>query len=156
MSKFKWKYYAECDDISSTDEGKEAIAKYRAQKEAEKQARLNTVKRGKALRKLENWIKEHNQLSEGERVNLNLSDLKMIYDDRSIYGGGESIAVDQGKNQIWYLINHHADGDNWSANNIYFNADSDDGDGDAIGFMASSSSDECVQLVDEFVQLQTH
>lgn len=31
--------------------------------------------RGKALRKLENWIKEHNQLSEGERVNLNLSDV---------------------------------------------------------------------------------
>lgn len=149
-------YYAEYDDISSTDEGKEAIAKYKAQKEAEKQARLKTVKRGKALRKLENWIKEHNQLSEGERVNLNLSDLKMIYDDRSIYGGGESIAVDQGKKQIWYLINHHADGDNWSANNIYFNTDSADGDGDAIGFMASSSSDECVQLVDEFVQLQKH
>lgn len=107
-------YYAEYDDISNTDEGKKAIAEYKAQKEAEKQARLKAAN----LRKLENWIKKHNQLG-NERVNLKLTDLTILFSNQNIYGGGEIIALDADKKQIWYLIHHHMDGDNWAANNVY-------------------------------------
>lgn len=138
-------YYAEYDDISDTDEGKETIAKYKAQKEAERKARLKAAN----LRKLENWIKKHNQLG-NERVNLKLTDLTILFDDQNIYGGGETVALDADKKQIWYLIHHHMDGDNWAASNVYLDADSTDGDGDAIGYMASS--EECQSLIDKVAE----
>ena len=78
---------------------------------------------------------------------MNLDDLDVIFDDQNIYGGGETIAVDSDGKQIWYIIHHHADGDDWSANNVYFSKDAPNGFGDAIGFMADSSC--CQALIDQ-------
>lgn len=143
-------YYAEYDDISATEDGQKLIQGYKAQKLAEKQEREKAKKLRKALRELERSIKEHNQLTES-RVNLSLDDLTVLFDDQSIYGGGETVAVDPVKKQVWYIIHHHMDGDDWSANNIYFSKASADGFGDAIGYM--TSSEECQSLIDEIAEL---
>lgn len=45
--------------------------------------------------------------------------LAFLFSNQNIYGGGEIIALDADKKQIWYLIHHHMDGDNWAANNVY-------------------------------------
>lgn len=142
-------YYAEYDDISATEDGQKLIQGYKAQKLAEKQEREKAKKFRKALRELERSIKEHNQLTES-RVNLSLDDLTVLFDDQNIYGGGETVAVDPVKKQVWYIIHHHMDGDDWSANNIYFIKASADGFGDAIGYM--TSSEECQSLIDEITE----
>lgn len=139
-------YYVEYEDVSDTDAGKELIEKYKAQKEADKKAK----EWRKSLRKLASWVEENNQL-EDKRINLRLNDLTMLFDDQNIYGGGETIALDTDKKQVWYIIHHHADGDNWAANNIYFSEQAPDGFGDAIGYMASS--EECQSLIDEIMDL---
>lgn len=45
------------------------------------------------------------------------------------------------------LVRYGLDGDNWSANNVYFSKDAPDGFGDAIGYMANSH--ECQAMIDE-------
>lgn len=134
-------YYVEYEDVSDTDAGKELIEKYKAQKEAGKKAK----EWRKSLRKLASWVEENNQLDD-KRINLRLTDLTILFDDQNIYGGGETIALDADKKQVWYIIHHHMDGDDWSANNIYFSEEALDGFGDAIGYMASS--EECKSLID--------
>lgn len=138
-------YYAEYEDISDTDEGQKAIENYKAQKLVEEREREKAKKLRKSLDKLGNWIKDHDQLV-GSRTNLDLDALDVIFDDQNIYGGGETIAIDSANKQIWYIIHHHADGDNWSANNVYFSKDAPNGFGDAIGYMALAP--ECQPLID--------
>ena len=139
-------YYAEYEDISETEAGKELIDKYKAQKKADKQKK----EWKKSLRKLASWVEKNNQLKE-KRINLKLTDLTILFDDQNIFGGGETIALDVDKKQVWYIVHHHMDGDNWAANNVYFNKESADGFGDAIGYMASS--EECQSLIDKVVEL---
>lgn len=143
-------YYAEYEDISNTEEGLKLIENYKAQKFAQEQERKKAKQRQKALRELENWIKDHNQLTTS-RINLDLSAMAVIFDDQNIYGGGETIALDNAKKQVWYIIHHHMDGDDWSANNIYFNKDAADGFGDAIGYMTAAK--ECQSLIDQISKL---
>lgn len=144
-------FYAEYEDISDTDEGQKAIKNYKAQKLLEEQEHKKAKQLRQSLRELENWIKDHNQLT-GSRVNLNLDAMTIIFDDQNIYGGGETIAVDAAKKQVWYLVHRHMDGDDWSANNIYFNKDAADGFGDAIGYMTASSG--CQSLIDQIIELR--
>lgn len=143
-------YYAEYEDISKAEDGQKLIKKYKAQKLAEKQAREKAKKRRKVLRELERWIEEHDQLL-ASRVNLNLDDLTVLFDDQNIYGGGETVAVDPIKKQVWYIIHHHGDGDNWAANNVYFSEKLPDGFGDAIGFQAALD-DEAEKLISNVKQ----
>lgn len=144
-------YYAEYEDISDTEEGQKAIENYKAQKLVEEQERKRVRKLRKSLDELGNWIKDHDQLA-GSRVNLDLDVLDVIFDDQNIYGGGETIAVDSAKKQIWYVIHHHADGDDWSANNIYFSKDAPDSFGDAIGYMADFN--ECQAMIDRINEMR--
>lgn len=143
-------YYAEYEDISDTDEGQKAIENYKAQKLAQEQERKKVKQRRKVLHKLENWIKEHNQLTTS-RINLDLNAMTIIFDNQNIYGGGETIALDSAKKQVWYIIHHHMDGDDWSANNIYFNKDAANGFGDAIGYMTAAKG--CQSLIDQIIKL---
>lgn len=144
-------YYAEYEDISDTDEGQKAIENYKAQKIAQEQERKRVNKFRKSLSELENWIKDHDQLA-GNRVDLCLDALDVIFDDQNIYGEGKTIAVDSAKKQIWYVIHHHADGDDWSANNVYFSKDAPDGFGDAIGYMADSN--RCQAMIDHINEMR--
>lgn len=143
-------YYAEYEDISSAEDGQKLIENYKVQKLVEKQAREKAKKLRKALRELERWTQEHDQLL-ASRVNLNLDDLTVLFDDQSIYGGGETVAVDPIKKQVWYIIHHHGDGDNWAANNVYFSEKLPDGLGDAIGFQAALD-DEAEKLISSLKQ----
>lgn len=144
-------YYVEYEDITNTDEGQKAIENYKAQKLIEEQECKRVNKLRKSLDELGNWIKDHDQLA-GSRVNLDLDVLDVIFDDQNIYGGGETIAVNEAKKQIWYIIHHHADGDDWSANNVYFSKDAPDGFGDAIGYMADSN--ECQSMIDRINEMR--
>jgi hypothetical protein len=105
-----WVYFADCRD-ATPDEAKPILN--------EMQTARDAAARGQRIDEIEQHVRDYGRFPEGRPA----PEGEVLLDTSDPYGSGRKFVITN--DSIWLLLNHHADGDDWSANNI---------DGRALGY----------------------